>query len=207
MAVALAIVVVALFMSRIESTGFARDIVTEVELEDAVKFFVVAFVVLPVPAGSAPGAVRRAQSAKVWLLVVLLTGIGWVGYIGVRALGPRGLLVTGLAGRIRVGECDHRLDGPIEPIRGRRPGATGQRAGGSLTHLPATADRDRLRRRRCAAGCRLPVVIAAAVLVAVAAAVYRERRTGRAHISAGQVATVPAGRPFALRPRSSLPPS
>ena len=37
--------------------------------------------------------------AKIWLLVVLLTGIGWVGYIGVRALGPqRGLLVTGLAG-------------------------------------------------------------------------------------------------------------
>ena len=37
--------------------------------------------------------------SKVWLLVVLLTGIGWVGYIGVRALGPqRGLLVTGLAG-------------------------------------------------------------------------------------------------------------
>ncbi len=30
---------------------------------------------------------------------MLLTGIGWVGYIGVRALGPeRGLLVTGLAG-------------------------------------------------------------------------------------------------------------
>ena len=32
-------------------------------------------------------------------MTVLLTGIGWVGYIGVRALGPqRGLLVTGLAG-------------------------------------------------------------------------------------------------------------
>ena len=36
---------------------------------------------------------------RVWLLVVVLAGIGWVGYVATRVLGPRrGLPVTGLAG-------------------------------------------------------------------------------------------------------------
>jgi len=36
---------------------------------------------------------------RIWLLVVLITGIGWVGYAATRALGTqRGLLVAGLAG-------------------------------------------------------------------------------------------------------------
>ncbi|MEI6253351.1 MAG: MgtC/SapB family protein, partial [Mycobacteriaceae bacterium] len=98
-AVALAVVVVALLLSKNRIHRFARDIVTEVELEDAVKFFVVAFVVLPLLPDRPMGPYGVLNPAKVWLLVVLLTGIGWVGYIGVRALGPkRGLLVTGLAG-------------------------------------------------------------------------------------------------------------
>ena len=99
LAVALAVVVVALLLSKNRIHRFARDIVTEVELEDAVKFFVVAFVVLPLLPDRALGPYGVLNPAKVWLLVVLLTGIGWVGYIAVRALGPqRGLLVTGLAG-------------------------------------------------------------------------------------------------------------
>ena len=78
---------------------FAREIVSEIELEDAIKFFVVAFVIPAVAARPGVGPYGVLNPAKIWLLVVLLTGIGWVGYIGVRALGPqRGLLVTGLAG-------------------------------------------------------------------------------------------------------------
>lgn len=98
-AVALAVVVVVLLLSKNRIHRFARDIVTEVELEDAVKFFVVAFVVLPLLPDRPLGPYGVLNPAKVWLLVVLLTGIGWVGYIAVRALGPqRGLLITGLAG-------------------------------------------------------------------------------------------------------------
>ena len=99
LAVGLAVVVVALLVSKDRLHHFARDIVTEIELEDALKFFVVAFVVLPLLPNQDLGPYGVLNPAKVWLLVVLLTGIGWVGYIGVRALGPRrGLLVTGLAG-------------------------------------------------------------------------------------------------------------
>ncbi len=99
LAVALAVVVVGLLVSKTRIHRFARDIVSEVELEDAIKFFVVAFVVLPCCRTSRSGPYGVLNPAKVWLLVVLLTGIGWLGYIGVRALGPqRGLIVTGLAG-------------------------------------------------------------------------------------------------------------
>ena len=96
---ALAVIVALLLVSKDRIHRFARDIVSEVELEDAIKFFVVAFVVLPLLPNQPFGPYGVLNPAKVWLIVVLLTGIGWLGYIGVRALGPRrGLLVTGLAG-------------------------------------------------------------------------------------------------------------
>ena len=92
-------VVVGLLISKTRIHRFAREIVSEVELEDAIKFFVVAFVILPLLPDRQLGPYGVLNPSKIWLLVVLLTGIGWVGYIGVRALGPeRGLLVTGLAG-------------------------------------------------------------------------------------------------------------
>lgn len=99
LAVALAVVVAVLLVSKGRIHRFAREIVSEIELEDAIKFFVVAFVILPLLPDQGVGPYGVLNPAKIWLLVVLLTGIGWVGYIGVRALGPqRGLLVTGLAG-------------------------------------------------------------------------------------------------------------
>jgi uncharacterized membrane protein (DUF4010 family) len=99
LSVALAVIVVGLLISKTRIHRFARKIVSEVEMEDAIKFFVVAFVVLPLLPDQSIGPYGVLNPAKIWLLVVLLIGIGWVGYIGVRALGPeRGLLVTGLAG-------------------------------------------------------------------------------------------------------------
>ncbi|MUM34962.1 MgtC/SapB family protein, partial [Mycolicibacterium sp. CBMA 361] len=99
LAVALAVVVASLLVSKARIHRFARDIITEVELEDAIKFLVIAFVILPLLPDRGLGPYGVLNPEKVWLLVVLLTGIGWVGYIGVRALGPeRGLLITGVAG-------------------------------------------------------------------------------------------------------------
>ena len=98
-AVALAVVVAGLLVSKNRIHRFAREIVSEVELEDAIEFFVVAFVILPLLPDRDLGPYGVLNPEKVWLLVVLLTGIGWIGYIGVRALGAEpGLLVTGLAG-------------------------------------------------------------------------------------------------------------
>ena len=196
-AVALAVVVVVLLLSKNRIHRFARDIVTEVELEDAVKFFVVAFVVLPLLPDRPMGPYGVLNPAKVWLLVVLLTGIGWVGYIGVRALGPkRGLLVTGLAGGFvsasattaSMGRLSRTAVGLRAPLASALAASLGTFL--QLLIVIGYVDAGLLRR------LWLPVVAAALVLVGVAAIVYR----GAGRDQPDAASDVPAGRPFALRP-------
>lgn len=202
LAVALAVVVAGLLVSKSRIHRFAREIVSEVELEDAIKFFVVAFVILPLLPDQQLGPYGVLNPAKIWLLVVLLTGIGWVGYIGVRALGPqRGLLVTGLAGGFvsatattasmgRVSRTAAELRAPL--------------AGALLASLATfvqllvvigLVDVDVLRR------LWLPVVAGLVVLLVVAALVYRGS-TGQTPGVAepDEPRPIPESRPFALRP-------
>jgi uncharacterized membrane protein (DUF4010 family) len=194
-AVALAVVVVVLLLSKNRIHRFARDIVTEVELEDAVKFFVVAFVVLPLLPDRPLGPYGVLNPAKVWL-----TGIGWVGYIAVRALGPqRGLLVTGLAGGFVSASATTASMGRLSRTAvGLRAPLASALAASLATFLQLLivigyVDPAVLRR------LWLPVLAAAVVLAGVAAVVYR--RAGRDPAGTRRDAEVrPAGRPFALRP-------
>ena len=202
-AVALAVIVAGLLVSKARIHRFAREIVSEVEVEDAIKFLVVAFVILPLLPDRALGPYGVLNPAKIWLLVVLLTGIGWVGYIGVRALGPeRGLLVTGLAGGFVSATATTASMGRLSRT------ATGVRAPLASALLASLAtfvqlliviglvDVDVLRR------LWPPVVAGAAVLVAIAALVYRG--AARAHQDGAaqdvEAETTSASRPFALRP-------
>jgi uncharacterized membrane protein (DUF4010 family) len=78
---------------------FARDLVSDADVRDALTFFVAAFVVLPLLPDSDLGPYGALNPRRIWLIVVLLTATGWVGYVASRALGARrGLAVTGLAG-------------------------------------------------------------------------------------------------------------
>ncbi len=199
-AVALAVVVVVLLLSKNRIHRFARDIVTEVELEDAVKFFVVAFVVLPLLPDRPLGPYGVLNPAKVWLLVVLLTGIGWVGYIAVRALGPqRGLLITGLAGGFVSASATTASMARLSKTGvGLRAALASALAASLATFLQLLVvigyvDADVLRR------LWLPVVAAALVLVGVAVVVYRGAARDRQEPAAEGTAA-PAARPFALRP-------
>ena len=98
LATGLAISLVVLLASKARIHSFVREIVTDTELEDALKFLVIAFVVLPLLPDRAVGPYGVLNPWRIWLIVVAFTGISWVGYIAVRALGPRrGLLATGLA--------------------------------------------------------------------------------------------------------------
>lgn len=197
-AVALAVVVVGLLLSKNRIHRFAREIVSEVELEDAIKFLVVAFVVLPLLPDRALGPYGVLNPAKVWLLVVLLTGIGWAGYIGVRALGPqRGLLVTGLAGGFvsasattaAMGRLSRTGTGLRAPLASALVASLATFA--QLIIVMAYVDTEVLRRLWPAVLC------SALVLAVVAALVYR----GASHdVAAPDAPAVPAGRPFALRP-------
>lgn len=205
-AVALAVVVAVLLVSKARIHRFAREIVSEVELEDAIKFFVVAFVILPLLPDQAIGPYGVLNPSKVWLLVVLLTGIGWVGYIGVRALGPqRGLLVTGMAGGFVSASATTASMGRLSKSE------TGLRAplASALVASLATfvqllvvigvVDVEVLRR------LWPPVLAGALVLVGVAAFVYRGgTRPDQTTTEHEDTPDEPTMRPFALRPALAL---
>lgn len=213
MAGALAVIVVVLLMSKDRIHRFAREIVSEVELEDAIKFFVVAFVILPLLPDKPLGPYGALNPAKVWLLVVLLTGIGWIGYIGVRALGPgRGLLVTGLAGGFvsasattaSMGRLSRTVAGVRAPLAGALFASVSTFV--QLLVVISVVNPEVVRRLWPAA------VAGAVVLAGIAAFVYRsagktpappedKAREDKAGGDAGSdVVAVPATRPFALRP-------
>lgn len=193
---ALAVLIAGLLVSKDSIHRFARDVVSEVEMEDAIKFFVVAFVVLPLLPDRDIGPYGVLNPEKVWLLVVLLTGIGWIGYIGVRALGPRrGLLFTGLAGGFASAAATTASMGRLARTG---PGLRAPLAGALIASLATFAqllmvigfvDTEVLRRL-------LPPVLAGALtLAAVAVVVYRGSARTDEDAQPG-----PPGRPFALRP-------
>jgi uncharacterized membrane protein (DUF4010 family) len=98
-AAALGITVLVLLMSKGRIHSFARDIVTDSEVEDAVKFLVMAFVVLPLLPNREVGPYGAFNPERIWQLVLALSGVSWAGYLATRALGPkRGPLIAGLAG-------------------------------------------------------------------------------------------------------------
>ncbi len=198
-AVALAVIVAGLLVSKGRIHRFARDIVTEVEMDDAIKFFVVAFVVLPLLPNQALGPYGVLNPAKVWLLVVLLTGIGWLGYLGVRALGAeRGLLVTGLAGGFVSASATTASMGRLSRTAGVRAPLASALAASLATFVQLLivigyVDPQVFRR------LWPPVLAGALVLAGVAAYVYRGAVRDNHAVSA-EVADTPAGRPFSLRP-------
>ncbi|MBX7455433.1 DUF4010 domain-containing protein [Mycolicibacterium sp. 3033] len=204
-AVALAVIVAGLLVSKASIHRFARQIISEIEIEDAIKFLVVAFVILPLVPDRPLGPYGVLNPEKIWLLVVLLTGIGWLGYIGVRALGPeRGLLIAGLAGGFVSASATTASMGRLARAAA---GTRGPLAGALLASLATfvqmlivigLVDVDVLRR------LWPPALAAAAVLVAVAAIVYRgggRREAGAADgEDAEDAAAMPQTRPFALGP-------
>ncbi|WP_026356664.1 DUF4010 domain-containing protein [Mycobacterium sp. 141] len=201
-AVALAVVVAGLLVSKARIHRFVREIVSEVELEDAIKFFVVGFVILPLLPDRALGPYGALNPAKIWLLVVLLTGIGWVGYIGVRALGPqRGLLVTGMAGGFvsatsttaSMGRLSRTAAGLRAPLASALVASLATFV--QLLMVIGVVDIDVLRR------LWPPVLAGALVLVGVAWFVYRGARQPDDETEETDDAPVrPTSRPFVLRP-------
>lgn len=76
-----------------------RDNVTSLELRDALKFFVAAFIVLPLMPHASLGPGGVLDPRRMWTFVVAVTALGWLGYVAVRLAGPeRGLPAAGLAG-------------------------------------------------------------------------------------------------------------
>lgn len=98
-AAALAVVVTAVLQYKTRLHEFARRVLTERELNDALVLLASALIVLPVLPDTPLVAGIDVDVKRLWLLVVMVMAISATGYVAIRALGPRlGLLLTGLAG-------------------------------------------------------------------------------------------------------------
>jgi len=77
---------------------FARNI-EEFELIDTLKFAVIAFIILPILPDTAVDPYGVVNPRQLWLLVVLISAISYVGYVMVKLLGvDRGIGITGFVG-------------------------------------------------------------------------------------------------------------
>lgn len=199
LAVGAAVAMVVLLASKETLHHFLRERVTEKERNDALKFFVAAFVVLPLLPEAGLGPYDVLSLRRIWFLVVLITGIGWVGYAATRALGAkRGLLLAGLAGGFVSGTAT------IGAMAGRARRAEVSRraalAGAvmasvatlvQITLLTSLVDR--------AVAVRLAPAMAAGVAVLLAEAWWLGRND-----DAEMVEEQPPGQPFALLPALAL---
>jgi uncharacterized membrane protein (DUF4010 family) len=104
LAVMVAVVLAALLASRDRIHRFARELLTKREVEEAILFFVAAFVVLPLLPSGPRGPYGVLDPARIWRMVVLVVGVGLAGHVATRLVGAtRGLLVAGLAGGFVTG--------------------------------------------------------------------------------------------------------
>lgn len=76
--------------------AFAHQGLTNQEVNAALAFLVIALVVLPLLPDRTVDPWSVVNPSRLWLMFVLIAGVGFAGYIAVRALGPaRGLAAAG----------------------------------------------------------------------------------------------------------------
>lgn len=98
LAAELAVAVTGLLAARAPLHRFARSVLNETELEDALIFGAATLVVLPLLPDQSLGPFGALNPRSIWTIVVLVMAISSAGHIAVRTLGPRaGLAVAGLA--------------------------------------------------------------------------------------------------------------
>jgi uncharacterized membrane protein (DUF4010 family) len=97
-AAAVAVVTAGILAAREEIHGWVARI-TWPELRSAVVLLAMTFIVLPIVPDKAIGPFGGVNPRDIWLIAIVLAGVSFVGYVGVRVLGARqGILVAGAAG-------------------------------------------------------------------------------------------------------------
>ena len=97
LAVVLAIVITILLYMRSFLHHFAKKI-KKGEMADTLKFAVVAFVILPFLPDKGFGPHGIFNPYVIWLMVVFISGIGFVGYIFMKWFGEKGITLAGILG-------------------------------------------------------------------------------------------------------------
>lgn len=90
---------VAIILAVKKSAHSLIEKISEEELFDTLKFALIALVILPVLPNTTIDPFGVVNLYKIWLLVVFISGIGYVGYILTRILGAQsGTGITGVLG-------------------------------------------------------------------------------------------------------------
>jgi uncharacterized membrane protein (DUF4010 family) len=93
-----AVVVTALLAGRTSLHRFSVEVLSKAELRDGLLFCAAALVVLPLLPDQGAPWLLAVNPRRLWGLVVLFMGLQAVGYVALRAAGPRlGLALSGLA--------------------------------------------------------------------------------------------------------------
>lgn len=125
-----------LLESKERTQSLLRDVVTPLEVEDAVRWFALAFVVYPLVPDGPFGPEDAFNPSQTWRLLVILTGIGWIGHIATRAVGDRrGMLVAGAAGGFVSGAA---TTASLARIAKQNPAVASAALGGMLLASVAT---------------------------------------------------------------------
>jgi uncharacterized membrane protein (DUF4010 family) len=96
LAVMLGVIVALVLWLKPRIHAFAHEGLNDQEVKAALTFMVIALVVLPLLPDRTVDPWGIVNPSKLWLLFVLIAGVGFAGYIAVRALGPtRGLAAAG----------------------------------------------------------------------------------------------------------------
>ncbi len=99
-AVAIGVATTILLSFKLELHTFARHL-TQADIFSTLKFAFISLIILPVLPNSSygPEPFNVFNPYKIWLLVVFISGISFVGYILIKMIGPRkGISLTGLLG-------------------------------------------------------------------------------------------------------------
>ncbi len=97
LAVILTIIITIILYSRSLLHHFAEKIKKQ-EMADTLKFGVIAFVILPLLPNQGYGPYEIFNPYIVWLMVVFISGIGFVGYIAMKWFGEKGVVLAGVLG-------------------------------------------------------------------------------------------------------------
>lgn len=77
------------------------DTLTESEVQALARFALIALAILPVLPDEAMGPMQAWNPRRIWLIVVLVTGVSFTGYIAARRFGAaRGVVFSAIAGAI-----------------------------------------------------------------------------------------------------------
>ncbi|PBC40083.1 hypothetical protein CJ179_33920 [Rhodococcus sp. ACS1] len=99
LAVALGVIVLVLLSVKYPMHQFAERMIDERDITDFCVLLAIAFLVLPLLPDRDVGPYGALNPATIGRLLLMLSLIGWMGYVATRILGPRwGLLIVGFGG-------------------------------------------------------------------------------------------------------------